>query len=84
MDFLDFFLGQGNNRRGGDGISELIGRFTKSIVGCGCIVVLVLVAAIVLMVQGTIHISDDAFTTIVVLITIGFAVISLIRASSGR
>ena len=82
MDFLDFFLGQ--DRRGGDGISDLIGRFTKSIVGCGCIVVLVLVAFVVLAIQGTIRISDDAFTTIVVLITIGFAVISLIRASTGR
>ena len=82
MDFLDFFLGQ--NKRGGEGISDLIGRFTKSIVGCGCIIVLLLVAAIVLMVQGTIRISDDAFTTIVVLITIAFAVLSLIRASTGR
>ncbi len=82
MDFLDFFLGQ--DRRGGDSISELIGRFAKSIVGCGCILVLVLVAVIVLIAQGTIHLSDDAFTTIVVLITIGFAVISLIRASTGR
>ncbi len=83
MDFLDFFLGQ-NKRKGGDGISELIGRFTKGIVGCGCIVVLVLIALIVLVAQGTIHMSDDAFTTLVVLVTIGFAVISLIRASAGR
>ncbi len=82
MDFLDFFLGQ--DRRGGDSISDLIGRFTKSIVGCGCIVVLVIVGVTVLAIQGTIHISDDAFTTIVVLITIGFAVLSLIRASTGR
>ena len=84
MDFLDFFLGQNKRRGGGDGISELIGRFTKSIVGCGCILVLLIIAAIVLLAQGTIHLSDDAFTTIVVLITIGFAVISLIRASTGR
>jgi hypothetical protein len=84
MDLLDLLLGGRNRRRRrDDGIGELVGNVSRWVMGCGCIIVALVVLGVVLLLAGIISLGDNAITGIIVVITIIVAVASLIRTSMG-
>ncbi|RPI93019.1 MAG: hypothetical protein EHM39_13160 [Chloroflexi bacterium] len=84
MDILDLLLGGSNRRRRrDDGISGLVGNLSRWILGCGCILVAVVVVGLIALLAGIISFGEDAVTVIIVVLTIIVAVASLIRTSLG-
>lgn len=86
MDLLESLLGGNDNRgRGGNSITDLIQRFSRWIIGCGCLLVAVIIGGIALLVAGVISLGNEVILILVVAITVIAAVASLIRSSlSGR
>jgi len=85
-DLLDLILGGRNRRRRresgiGDEISDTISGVTKFLIGCGCILVAVIVAGIILLVGGVITLGDQAIVVLVIVGMIIVAVASLIRST---
>jgi hypothetical protein len=85
MEFLDMLLGGGKNRRrrDNDGFSGILGRFSKWILGCSCLLVGAFVGAIILLLAGIVSFGQDAMTVIIVIAMIIVALASLIRTSMG-
>ena len=78
MELLETLLGR--NDRGDDfGFADLIKMFSRWILGCGCLFLLVIIAAAFWVVNQ----GENAITVVVVVITIIVAVASLIRSSLG-
>jgi hypothetical protein len=82
VEFLDLLLGR-DKQRTDDGIPGLIKGFSRWIIGCGCMVLMLIIAGIVLLAAGTIQLSEQAVLIVIVFITILVAVASLIRSSLG-
>lgn len=86
-ELLDLILGGRNRRRQregggiGEDISDTIGGVTKFLIGCGCILVAVIIAGIILLVGGVVTLGDKAIVVIVVVGMIIVAVASLIRST---
>lgn len=82
MDLLDLLLGR-NKKTGDGGLDGLIGKFSRWIFTCGCLLALGVVGLIALVVGGIVDLGADAATIVIVFATIVVAVVSLIRASLG-
>jgi hypothetical protein len=82
MDLLEMLLGRDRKRRG-EQLPGILGALSRWIVGCGCLLVAVLVAGMALLLFGVISFGDQAVTVIVVFVTIIVAIASLIRSSMG-
>lgn len=80
MDLLDLVLGRDRRR---DDIGSVIGGFSRWILRCGCLLLILILGGVALLVTGTIRFGEDSVTITVVVITMIVAVASLIRASSG-
>lgn len=78
MEILEILLGrQALSSRG------ILGGATRWVVGCGCLMLVVAVAGIVLLIAGIINFGESALTVIMVFAMIVVAVISMIRSSLG-
>ncbi len=78
MDFLEGLFGRD---RGRDNVSGFIRSFSRWIIGCGCLLVLVIVGAIAALVGGIISFGESAVTVIIVVVMIIVAIASLIRSN---
>lgn len=78
MDILQSLLGRSDRRDNFD-FADLIKMFSRWIFGCGCLLVVLIVAAAFWVVDQ----GESAITVLVVVITMIVAVASLIRSSMG-
>ena len=84
-DLIEVLLGRVNKKDGNDGLFDglggLVGRFSRLLMGCGCLLVLAIAAGIAALLGGVVSVGGDPVTVVVVVVTIIVAVISLIRSS---
>lgn len=78
MDFIERLLGIDGR---GDSITDIIRGISRWILGCGCIIVLLIIGGVVMLVSGMITLDSHAMSVILVVGTIIVAVASLIRTS---
>jgi hypothetical protein len=83
MDFLDLLLGkQGKRRR--EELPGILGAISRWLVGCGCLLLAVVIGGVILLLAGIISFGgQNAITVIIVVVTIIVAIASLIRSSMG-
>lgn len=82
MDLLETLLGRDSRRRR-DELPGILGLFSRWIVGCGCILLAIVIGGLILLLAGIISFGEDAVTVIIVVVTIIVAIASLIRTSLG-
>jgi hypothetical protein len=82
MDLLDMLLGRGNRGRR-DELPGILGLFSRWIVGCGCILLAIVIGGLILLLAGIVSFGEDAVTVVIVVVTIIVAIASLIRTSLG-
>jgi hypothetical protein len=83
MDFLDLLLGKGGKRRREE-LPGILGLVSRWMVGCGCLMVAVVIGGVLLLLAGIINFGgQNAVTVIIVVVTIVVAIASLIRSSMG-
>lgn len=78
MDFLEPLFGRDRGR--GD-IGNIVRSFSRWIVGCGCLLALLIVAAVAAVVSGVISFGESAVAVIIVFVMVVVAVVSLIRGN---
>ena len=78
MDLLDILLGRDRPRD--SGLLDRIGDFSRWIIGCGCILVLAIVAGVALLVAGVVQLGDQIVPLILIVVVVIVAVISLVRS----
>jgi len=78
---VDFLEGLFGRDRGGDTIGDTIRSLSRWIVGCGCLLVLVIVGAIAAVVGGVITFGESAVTVLIVAGMIVVALVSLVRSN---
>mgnify|MGYP000843538764 CR=1 FL=1 len=83
MDFLESLLGLNDRRRGGGSILDTLGDLSRWVIGCGCAIVLAIVAGIALLIFGVIRLGEEALVVLVVIGMVLAAVVSLVRISLG-
>jgi hypothetical protein len=83
MNLVEMILGGGKKRREREQLPGIMGAFSKWIVGCSCLLVGAVVAAVIMLLAGIISFGQDAMTVIIVVATIVVALASLIRTSMG-
>lgn len=81
MDFIENILGI---RDRGDSITGLIRGLSRWVIGCGCLLIVGVIALIIALLTSIVTLGDQAIMIIVVFGTIIVAVISLIRSSLDR
>jgi hypothetical protein len=83
MNLIETLLGGGKKQRQRQELPGILGAFSKWIVGCSCLLVGAIVAAVIMLLAGIISFGQDAMTVIIVVATIVVALASLIRTSTG-
>lgn len=78
MEFLEGLFGRDKGR---DNVSGIIRSLSRWVIGCGCLLVLVIVGTIAALVGGIISFGESAVTVIIVAVMIIVAIASLIRSN---
>lgn len=78
MDFLEGLFGRD---RGRDNVSGIVRSFSRWIIGCGCLLVLLIIGAIAAVVGGIISFGESAVTVIIVFVMVIVAIASLVRSN---
>jgi hypothetical protein len=78
---VDFIEGLFGGDRGRDNVGGIIRSFSRWIIGCGCLLVLLIVGVIAAVLGGIINFGESAVTVIIVFVMIIVAIASLIRSN---
>ncbi|HML20861.1 MAG TPA: hypothetical protein PKD09_04385 [Aggregatilinea sp.] len=77
MDILETLLGRDRPRD--SGLFDRLGNLSRWIIGCGCLLVVAIVAGVALLVAGVVQLGDQAIPLLIVIGVIVAAVFSLVR-----
>ncbi len=78
LDLLEALLGRERNRV--DGLFDRFGRFSRWIIGCGCLLVVAIATGVALLIAGVVQLGEEAVPLVLVGIVMIAAVVSLIRS----